>query len=251
VYRKVLSIILVSGILGAIAALAYTLAKPTPGENFTEFYILGSEGKTQAYPEELLLGQEGRVTLGIVNREAGPMSYRVEWTIENTVAGEIQPIELQRGQEWEKEITFTPQLPGENQKLAFKLYKIHQLGNQSDKDTLLALRLGKDELSAIVVNQGATEASYRLRLSIREFQGNQTQIDSSLPISLVKWIGPLALAPGEVWKPALSYDLEEGSWREIDFSFYRDDQLLYEEKTSASYPALYLLIDVIESRGVS
>ncbi len=39
------------------------------GERFTEFYILGLEGKADNYPDELTVGEEGRVILGIVNHE--------------------------------------------------------------------------------------------------------------------------------------------------------------------------------------
>jgi uncharacterized membrane protein len=66
---KILSVIIVLAILGAVGALAYTIAVPPITERFTEFYILGTDGKAMGYPQNLALGQEGSVIVGITNRE--------------------------------------------------------------------------------------------------------------------------------------------------------------------------------------
>lgn len=50
-----------ASILGAIGTLAYVIITPKAGERFTEFYILGLEGKADNYPDELTVGEEGRV----------------------------------------------------------------------------------------------------------------------------------------------------------------------------------------------
>jgi len=57
---KALSIILALAILGALGTLGYAIASPKVGERFTEFYIEGLEGKAADYPEELVVGEEGR-----------------------------------------------------------------------------------------------------------------------------------------------------------------------------------------------
>ena len=75
---KVLSVVLIVVIVGAIGTLGYVLATPNVGEKFTEFYILGLEGRAGHYPEELKVGEEGRVILGIVNHEQERASYKVE-----------------------------------------------------------------------------------------------------------------------------------------------------------------------------
>ena len=51
---KALSIVLILAILGAIGTLAYVIASPKVGERFTEFYILGLEGKAEGYPKKLI-----------------------------------------------------------------------------------------------------------------------------------------------------------------------------------------------------
>ncbi|MFC2002628.1 DUF1616 domain-containing protein [Chloroflexota bacterium] len=74
---KVLSIILIAAVLGAIGTLGYVIATPNPGETFTEFYILGMEGKAENYPKELVVGEEQTVIVGIINREHESVIYRL------------------------------------------------------------------------------------------------------------------------------------------------------------------------------
>lgn len=69
VLSKSLSIIIILAVLGAITALIYAIATPTPKEKFTEFYILGAEGKAVDYPAQLNAGEEARLILGISNQE--------------------------------------------------------------------------------------------------------------------------------------------------------------------------------------
>jgi len=49
--------------------VGYVIAVPKVGERFTEFYILGLNGKAMDYPSELKLGEGGKVIVGIANRE--------------------------------------------------------------------------------------------------------------------------------------------------------------------------------------
>jgi len=248
-YKRVLSIVLVLGILGAIAALIFSVARPSPPEKFTEFYILGPNGKAEDYPKELTAGEEGRVILGIVNRELSVMSYRVEWRIGNEVLGEIEPIPLDQGGKWEKEIAFTPWESGNHQELEFRLYRTFELGRQGEKDTLLSLWIGESESNAIVINQGESEASYRFQVKVQETQANQTATASQTPVTTMQSAGPIRLVPGGNWTQALVYGPKEGNSRQIEFSLYRNGELVYQEKVLSSYPALHLWIDVAESGG--
>ena len=120
---KTFSIILVLIILGALGALSYILASPKVGEGFTEFYVLASEGKATAYPKELKVGQEGRVTIGVVNNEYETVSYRLEVRVGGVKTNEIESIILEHDEKWESEISFVPQVAGEKQKVEFLLYK--------------------------------------------------------------------------------------------------------------------------------
>ena len=129
--NKVLSAVLAVVIAGAIGALGYVIATPGVGEKFTEFYILGPEGEAEHYPEELKVGEEGRVIVGIVNHEQEWASYEVEVWIDGAQAklrieGEDRDeikVELEHEEGWEREVGFVPQEAGEKQKVEFILYK--------------------------------------------------------------------------------------------------------------------------------
>ena len=123
---KILSVILIVVVLGTIGTLGYVVATPKIGEKFTEFYILGPEGKAEGYPKELLVGQEVKVIVGVVNREYETVSYRVEVTIDGIRHNEIDPVVLGHEDRWKREVSFTPARLGNNQKVEFLLYKQEQ-----------------------------------------------------------------------------------------------------------------------------
>jgi uncharacterized membrane protein len=121
--NKIISVILVAAILGAIGTLVYVIKMPDMGEKYTEFYILDTNGKAINYPQTLSLGEEGKVMVGIVNHESATMSYNVEITINNVKKNETSSVSLSNGQKWENEVTFTPTLIGTNQEVEFSLFE--------------------------------------------------------------------------------------------------------------------------------
>ncbi|MFC2017002.1 DUF1616 domain-containing protein [Chloroflexota bacterium] len=122
-WDRVLSITLALTFLGASGTLGYALASPKVGERFTEFYILGLIGKAIDYPKELVLGEEERVRVGIINREHESMTYRVEVVIDGVKNSEVGPVTLEHDGKWEGEIGFVLDVAGENQKVEFLLYR--------------------------------------------------------------------------------------------------------------------------------
>lgn len=120
-----LSIALLVAIVASLAGLGYAIAKPQQ-ENFTEFYILGSEGKFENYPKEVLLGDPIEISLVIVNHEHQPTSYRVEIKIGDILYKEISTEVLNNEGKWQEKVSFVPQLAGEKQKVEFWLYKDDQ-----------------------------------------------------------------------------------------------------------------------------
>lgn len=120
---KGLSVGLVVAIVAALGCLGYVIANPKQGEKFTEFYILGLEGKAENYPQQVTVGEEARVILGIVNHEHQPTSYRVEIEISGVKDKEIHTGILAHEEKWEKEVGFTLEEVGLNQKVEFWLYK--------------------------------------------------------------------------------------------------------------------------------
>jgi len=120
---KVLSVILIAAILGAMGTLGYVIATPKIGEKFTEFYFLGLEGQAIEYPKEMRMGEQGRVRVGIVNREQETVSYWVRVTIDEVTLNEIGPVVLHHEDKWEQEVGFIPAQLGDNRKVEFSLYK--------------------------------------------------------------------------------------------------------------------------------
>ena len=120
---KMLLVILVATVLGAIGTLSYIVAVPRVVERFTEFYILGLEGKAVGYPNELVVGEKASVIVRIVNREHEAVSYRLEVRVDGASSNEVVPLVLEYEEVWEETISFTPYTIGNNQKVELLLYK--------------------------------------------------------------------------------------------------------------------------------
>lgn len=124
VLDKTLSIVLLTSITLAISTLGYVMWNPKIAERYTEFYVIGMEGKAGNYPDELTLGQEGKVILGIVNHEQREMGYKIEIRIDGQKNGEtIDTGMIGSEEKWEQEVSFKPEKTGKNQKVEFLLYK--------------------------------------------------------------------------------------------------------------------------------
>lgn len=123
IWDKTLSIFVLIAILGAFGTVGYIIAIPKVGERFSEFYILGLEGKAADYPTELVVGEEGRVLMGIINNERQTVSYRVEVTIDGVKNNEVGPVVLEHNGKWEDIVSFGVSELGRDQKVEFLLYK--------------------------------------------------------------------------------------------------------------------------------
>ena len=121
--QRALYIVLVIAVLGAIGGLCYFALTPQPEERFTEYYILGLDGRASNYPSELRVGEEGRVVVCIVNHEHQVVNYRVEIRINGVKDKELGPILLHHEDKWQQEVGFTLAESGNNQKVEFLLYK--------------------------------------------------------------------------------------------------------------------------------
>ena len=120
---KVLIIVLIAAILGGIVSLGFTIASPASGRGFTEFYIVGLDGKAGSYPKDTVIGEEGEVRIGIISRERETASYRIAIEIEGIKQTETGLLTLAPDEKWEGIIGFKPQRIGDNQKVVFILYK--------------------------------------------------------------------------------------------------------------------------------
>jgi uncharacterized membrane protein len=126
--HKAVWVVLNIAVVGAIGICGYLITSPKAGDSFTELYALNLEGKASGYPSELAAGEEGKVTIGIVNHEHQPVTYSLEVVIDDTTTSELAPITLEHEGEWEETVTFAPDKPGDNQKVEFLLRRLDQDG---------------------------------------------------------------------------------------------------------------------------
>lgn len=109
-------------------AAAWIFLVPSPDEFMTEFYILGAEGLAEDYPREAAVGETLTVTLGIVNRERVPASYRVEvwavdpWTDRRELVNQTGAITLSPGDRDDQEISWQMPWAGQDLMTEFFLY---------------------------------------------------------------------------------------------------------------------------------
>ena len=127
---KALTVFLIFSILLFVVTLAYVVLSPKEGEHFTEFYLLGPEGKADNYPTKYILGENGTVIVGVINHEYSPVNYTMEIKLENKsmfLPENLKHITLTHNETWEEPVILTPEFEGKNMKLQFLLF------NETDK----------------------------------------------------------------------------------------------------------------------
>jgi len=122
-FDKTLTIILLIILIIAVVATIYIAVFPQPNEKFTEFYILGPDGKAGNYPTNLTANGTGEVIIGIVNQEAAAITYRLIVKF-NRVIIKNDTISLKNNEKKEIPFTFYASNSGQNQDLEFLLYKL-------------------------------------------------------------------------------------------------------------------------------
>jgi len=126
---KLLSVIFVLSIVALVSTLGYTLAFPNPGEPFTEFYILGTNGTIGSYATQYTLGEQQPVTVGIVNHEQQDMSYQLVVRLNDTNTSTVlysENLSIANNQTWQKVLNLTPDRTGNNMTMEFLLYRENQ-----------------------------------------------------------------------------------------------------------------------------
>lgn len=123
---KTLSIVLAILIILSITMTTYAIVKPKPVENFTEFYILGEDGMSN-YTTTLNSGENGNVTVVIVNHENEPVTYLMVFNLNGTKVSENN-LTLQNGEHQEIPLNFNAGNPGQSE-VEFLLFKQPDLQN--------------------------------------------------------------------------------------------------------------------------
>jgi uncharacterized membrane protein len=117
-----LNLFLGSALLLALGSMGYAYLSPKSEERFTEFYILGQEGKI-AFSQSAKVGEPFPLIVGVKNHEGQRVAYRVKTRLGRE--GEPQEqwaLTLEDGQGEEREIVLS--LPQEGaQDIEFLLYR--------------------------------------------------------------------------------------------------------------------------------
>ncbi|PWR72747.1 DUF1616 domain-containing protein [Methanospirillum lacunae] len=80
---RILSIILLIAIIGAIGTTIYVILVPKEGEKFSEFFILGEKKMAADYPNVLFTGTEYPMFIGVGNHEYRNVTYMIETYLVN------------------------------------------------------------------------------------------------------------------------------------------------------------------------
>lgn len=110
-------------LMGAVVATSAIVWTPRPDERLTEFYILGSDGLAETYPQQVVAGQPVTVTMGIANHEGAATEYRVEIHSEGDLIGQVGPLDVGAGETEEQPLTFVPRHVGTDVKVEAWLFR--------------------------------------------------------------------------------------------------------------------------------
>lgn len=133
-----LNVLLVAAIVLAVGSVAYAIAVPPAGEQFSAIYILteDDDGDLVAadYPEELVRGESAEIVLGIDNHEHRTVDYTVvvvEQAVESegneTVVTDQRELErfetrLAHNDSWHHAHEIEPTMTGEDVRIVWLLY---------------------------------------------------------------------------------------------------------------------------------
>ena len=120
---RVLYGILAAALLVGLFSAAAIILLPKPGEQFTEFYVLGPAGLAESYPFEAAPGEPLAVTAGIANREGVAAEYRIEVRAGKEAIDGAGPLRLEDDEVWEGPIHYALAEPGDDQEVYFLLFR--------------------------------------------------------------------------------------------------------------------------------
>ncbi len=195
---KALSVVLALSILSSVVALAYVIAFPREGESFTEFYVLGPDGKASGYPSDLFYSENATVILGLVNHEHRTVNYTIViWLVSMSFEdGETKvhelyyfdtvrpdeplehvPVDIEGPwqKQWEQEYTFSVEEPINNAswegKIWFSLHKEeHQHGWSFMED------YSDDDAAVQEILDGVRNDRLSLNLNLKFIKGTDFSI---------------------------------------------------------------------------
>ena len=120
--NKIISAVLITAIIICAGLIVYLAVTPQPSERFSEFYLLGAQGKAADYPSQTVSGQPVSVIVGIINHEGELSDYTVLIKENDAIIKSITVGKLKDGQKWEQPVEFSLNNAGDGRRVNFYLY---------------------------------------------------------------------------------------------------------------------------------
>jgi uncharacterized membrane protein len=122
VFHAVYIILALALAVAVVSGVSVGLEKP--GQPFTEFYLLDSQGLTENYPREATAGEPVIFNLGITNHEGLPSLYTIvvlKGGAQSTALASAGPVSLADGAAWQGSLSFALSQAGNGQEVDFLL----------------------------------------------------------------------------------------------------------------------------------
>lgn len=112
------------GLVSAVSLYAiFWLALPHAENYFTEFYLLGSGGAAEAYPQRVRMGQPLNLSLGVTNRERQDETYLIIAKSGEHIVGYHEPFSVPRAQSFSLTLPIIMPAVGEKQRVDIALIR--------------------------------------------------------------------------------------------------------------------------------
>lgn len=125
IFNTALSAALIIILLVSLCATIYMISVASHSDPFTEFYLLGPNGKADNYPRDFNISEPEPVIVGVVNHEYKDMDYDLVVMLENDTQKHKlyeERILLADNAAWLKQISIDPPVNGSKMKLDFQLF---------------------------------------------------------------------------------------------------------------------------------
>lgn len=122
---RMMGALVVASLLFSTSVVAYAVITPNPGDRFTEFYILNSNGTAGGYPKQFSLANRTPIIVGLVNHEGSAVTYDLVITQNGTQPSTLysEQLTLNDSSQLEKTIYLKPVQAGNNVEFKFQLFK--------------------------------------------------------------------------------------------------------------------------------
>lgn len=150
--KRVLTQVLLAVLVVSVLAIAYFSFTPEQRTDpYTEFYVLGPEGNASNYSDNLSVGENRDLTVGISNHENREMQYTLVFELENETV-DTRTVSIADQETWERNRSFTPASPGRKQ-IQILLYRGESVTPESEPYRTLRLWMTVQEGSTATDRQ--------------------------------------------------------------------------------------------------